>query len=158
MKRLALAVLLALQADVALSGDVLLVVSTYSWHADDAGRVELSQANESKAAPGGGDPPTHARVAELNKKTWGGGVGYSLTPTTDILVGAYRNSNFERSRYAVATYRLHEHMFVAAGYLDGYGRTPIGGALGLELGPAVVLVMPKDPLVLSLWFKFRVTK
>lgn len=147
----AAALALALVSSPALAGELFLTVSTYSLH---FGPSEFSQgaSSSSKIAPGAPvDPQAPARRREVNAATFGAGLGYRIAPRLELMAGAFENSLYRTSRYAVGAYWLNDHLGIAGGYLDGYDRTPIGVALVAAYGPARLVATPAG--VLSLWFE-----
>lgn len=134
---------LALASCSADAAELELVLSTYSWHAE-----AHYTASTAKAMPG--DPPaTAARPRAKNAENFGAGLSYELAPGTRLVAGAYRNSAWRSSRYAMLSYELAPHVALAGGYLDGYRRTPLGAALVLELGVARLIATPGT---CALWF------
>lgn len=118
-----------------------LIVSTYSWHDEDRA------AASAKVGPPVEDATPATR--RKNSETFGAGLAYELAPHTRVIAGMYRNSAWRNSRYVVLSRQIYPHVSLAAGYLDGYQRTPLGAAVVFELGPARLVAAPE---VLSLWF------
>lgn len=81
----------------------------------------------------------------------GAGVAYRLRPRVELLAGAFENSYDRTSAYAMASYWPDPRVFLAAGYLDGYSRTPVGFAFGFEFRPVRIVAGNGS---LSLWLTF----
>lgn len=145
--RLALAgALLAALSSSAGAAEWSVVVSTVSVHVDDHDRARTEEPCSSTCKSGHLERPRRT----LNNENYGAGIGMQFSPRLGAIVGAFENSHWRTSAYAVATVRLVDRWWLAAGYVSGYERrVPVSAALMLELGVARVLVAPD---VASLWF------
>jgi hypothetical protein len=132
-------VLAALLASTSAQAELELVVSTFSWHQERT----YPERIEMKA------PIAPAPTRRKNIANFGAGLAWQLTPGTKILAGAFHNSAWRSSRYVMATHQVAPHLALAAGYLDGYRRTPIGAAAVVDVG---VVRLVAAPGTVSLWF------